>query len=70
MELQIISVVIAGYGSDNGRKYYRFYDPGTAHGSKGANPSNRFYINSQGSLNGYSNYYSKHIYIVSQVRPR
>ncbi|MFW6222944.1 MAG: RHS repeat-associated core domain-containing protein, partial [Bacteroidota bacterium] len=37
-------VVIMGYGMDNGRRYYRFFDVGTRRISAGASPQNRFYF--------------------------
>ena len=36
-------VVIVGAGMDKGRKYYRFFDVGTAHENKGTNPNFRLY---------------------------
>ena len=39
-------VVVVGTGTENGRKYYRFFDVGTADVTKGTNPSFRLYYDS------------------------
>jgi len=61
-------VVIVGTGSENGRKYYRFFDVGTAFVKKGTDPKNRLYYDpTTGSYSGQS-YATGHYYTMSQLR--
>lgn len=64
-------VTIVGSGSEGGRKYYTFYDPGTKWESKGASPNNKLYVNSDSSLSGTSEYNKDtKSYVVTQVSPQ
>ena len=61
-------IVIVGKSCDNGKVYYRFYDVGTRHESKGASDDNRLYLNTSNySLKGKTAY-NDHIYTVTQIR--
>jgi len=63
-------IVLVGSGIENGRKYYRFFDVGTIHRSKGTDPRNRLYYDAQtGSYAGRSwAAPEKRIYTIAQLR--
>jgi predicted chitinase len=61
-------IVIVGKSCDNGKVFYRFYDVGTSHESKGASESNRLYLDSSNySLKGKTAY-NGNFYTVTQIR--
>jgi predicted chitinase len=61
-------IVIVGKSCENGKIYYRFYDVGTRHESKGASTDNRLYLNTSNySLKGKTAY-NNHVYTVTQIR--
>ncbi|MET3027800.1 hypothetical protein ABXT06_14070 [Flavobacterium sp. UW10123] len=61
-------IVIVGKSCENGKVYYRFYDVGTRHESKGASNDNRLYLNTSNySLKGKTAY-NNHVYTVTQIR--
>ncbi|TRW25661.1 hypothetical protein FMM05_05405 [Flavobacterium zepuense] len=61
-------IVIVAKLCDKGRVYYRFYDVGTSHESKGKSENNRLYLNlSDYSLKGTTVYNGNH-YTVTQIR--
>ena len=61
-------VVIIGKSCDNGKVYYRFYEVGTGHKSKGTSSDNRLYLDTSNySLKGKTAY-TDHIYTVTQIR--
>jgi hypothetical protein len=61
-------VVIMGSGKVNGKQFYRFFEVGTTRISAGTSPLNRFYLNSNYSLSGVTQYNTSRFYTVSQVR--
>jgi predicted chitinase len=61
-------IVIVGKSCENGKVFYRFYDVGTKHESKGASENNRLYLNlSDYSLKGKT-VYNGSVYTVTQIR--
>ena len=61
-------IVIIGKSCENGKVYYRFYDVGTRHESKGASENNRLYLDTSSySLKGKTEYNGS-TYTVSQIR--
>lgn len=61
-------IVIVGKSCENGKVYYRFYEVGTGHESKGASENNRLYLDTSSySLKGKTEYNGS-TYTVSQIR--
>ena len=61
-------IAIVGVGNDKGRKYYRFFDVGTADLERGTSTKNRLYLdNSTGFYVGHSQATNKD-YTLSQLR--
>lgn len=60
-------LVIVGKGCENGAIFYRYFDVGTKHISKGTNLTNKLYLKNDGKISGNSPGGNK-IYTIAQVR--
>ncbi|WP_407264346.1 hypothetical protein [Tenacibaculum maritimum] len=61
-------LVIVGKGCENGNKYYRYFDVGTKHLSKGTKETNRLFIKESEQLIQGKHPDGKKTYTVAQVR--
>ncbi len=61
-------LVIVGRGCDNGKKYYRFFDVGTKHLSKGTRETNRLFVKETEQLIQGDHPDGTKTYTVAQVR--
>lgn len=67
-------LVVVGMGNDENGNYFRVYENATSDKSKGTDPNNKLYYNSESSkiegIQKFDNSYSESVrcYVVSQVR--